>query len=131
MEFQSCMNLANSQLHFLSLLFSCRVSSYDAGPLVGSADSFVKNSEHLVKLAQENPLQSGLACFNIVGLLTNVPVKEVLQVIRNRLHMDASLNCLCITQSVNNATNCYFSSTYTFNTTCFGHRWPSLDVLIH
>jgi hypothetical protein len=61
-------------------------------PLAGNTTSFVKNSEHLIKSIQDINLLNGdyLVSFD-VGLFTNVPVKEVLQVIRSRLSADPSL----------------------------------------
>jgi hypothetical protein len=53
----------------------------------------VKDSEHFIKSIQDIDLQNGdyLASFDVVSLFTNVPVEEVLQVIRNRLSADPSL----------------------------------------
>jgi hypothetical protein len=44
-------------------------------PLVGSTNSFVKNSEHLVQLTKEINLQNGdsLICFEAVSLFTKLP----------------------------------------------------------
>jgi hypothetical protein len=54
-------------------------------------DSFMKNSEHVIKLIQDINLQNEdyLVSFD-VSLFTNIPLEEVLQVIRNRLSMDPS-----------------------------------------
>jgi hypothetical protein len=61
-------------------------------PLVGNTDSFVKNSEHFIKSIQDINLQSEecLVSFDVVSIFTNVPVEELLQVIRNRLSTDPS-----------------------------------------
>jgi hypothetical protein len=62
-------------------------------PLVGNTESFVKNSEQFMKLIQEINLQHEdcLLSFQVVSLLTNVPVEEALQVMRNKLNMEPSL----------------------------------------
>jgi hypothetical protein len=59
-------------------------------PPVGNTDSFMKNSEHLVKLIKAINLQNEncLVSFDVFSLFTNIPVEEVLQVIRNRLNKD-------------------------------------------
>jgi hypothetical protein len=68
------------------------------GPLVGSTDSFMKNSEHFIKLIQDINLQNEdyLVSFDIT-LFTNAPVEEVLQIIRNRLSTDPSFPELTFT----------------------------------
>jgi hypothetical protein len=62
------------------------------GPLVGSTDSFVKNSVHFIKLIQGMNLQEEdyLVSSDIVSLFANVPVEEILQVMRNRFSTDPS-----------------------------------------
>jgi hypothetical protein len=59
---------------------------------VGNTNSFVKNSEHFINIIQEINIQNGdcLVSFDVVSLFANVPVEEVLQVIRNRLNRDPS-----------------------------------------
>jgi hypothetical protein len=49
------------------------------GPLASNTDSFVKNSEHFIKLIQKIKLQNEdyLVSFDIVSLFTNVPGEEV------------------------------------------------------
>jgi hypothetical protein len=51
----------------------------------------MKNSEHFIKLIQEINLQieDCLVSFD-VSLFTNIPVEEVLEVIKNGLNMDLS-----------------------------------------
>jgi hypothetical protein len=68
--------------------FFCKILS----PVVGNTDSFLKNSEHFIKFIEDINLQNE-DCFvssDVVSLFTNVPVEEVLQVIRNRLITDPS-----------------------------------------
>jgi hypothetical protein len=62
------------------------------GLLGCNTDSFVKNSEHFIKLIQEINLQNDdyLISFDTVSLVTNVPTEEVLQVTTNRLNKDPS-----------------------------------------
>jgi hypothetical protein len=64
---------------------------YVSNSLVGNTDSFVKNSEHFIKLKQGINLQNEdyLVSFDISPFI-KVPVEEVLQVIGNRLNMDSS-----------------------------------------
>jgi hypothetical protein len=52
----------------------------------------VKNSDHFIKLIQGIDLlnEDYLVSFDVVSLFTNVPVEEVLQVIRYRLNTDTS-----------------------------------------
>jgi hypothetical protein len=52
----------------------------------------MKNSEQFIKLVQDVNLKNEdfLVSFDVVGVFTNVPVEEVLQVIRNRLGTDPS-----------------------------------------
>jgi hypothetical protein len=52
-------------------------------PVVGSTNSFVKNSEHLISKIKKVELQQNdaLASFNIVSLFTNVPVDEVMSAV--------------------------------------------------
>jgi hypothetical protein len=66
--------------------------TYASVLLVGNRDYFMKNSEHFIELIQEINLkyEDYLTSFEVVSLFTNIPVKEVLQVIRNRLSMDPS-----------------------------------------
>jgi hypothetical protein len=61
-------------------------------PLAGNTGYFKKHSEHFIKSIQEINLQNGdyLVSFDVVSLFTNVPMEEILQVIRNRLSMDHS-----------------------------------------
>jgi hypothetical protein len=60
-------------------------------PLAGNTDSFVKNSGYFLKLIQEINLQNkNHLVSHDVSSFTNVPVEEVLQVIRNRLNTDPS-----------------------------------------
>jgi hypothetical protein len=61
-------------------------------PLVDNTDSFVKNTELLIKSIKDFNLQSEdcLVSFDVVSLFTNVPVEQVLQVIKNRLNTDSS-----------------------------------------
>jgi hypothetical protein len=61
-------------------------------PLTGNTNSFVKNSEDFIKTIQDINLQKEdcLVSFDVVSLFTNVPVEEVLQIIKNRLRMDPS-----------------------------------------
>jgi hypothetical protein len=58
-------------------------------PLAGNTCFFVKDSEYLIKSIQDINLQNGdsLVSFD-VSLFTNIPVEEVLQVIKNRLNTD-------------------------------------------
>jgi hypothetical protein len=62
-------------------------------PLIGSTNSFVKNSEHFVHLIKGINLhdQDILISFNIVSLFINVLVEEVLQVTKDKLCMDSTL----------------------------------------
>jgi hypothetical protein len=59
-------------------------------PLIGNTDFFMENSEHFIKLIQDINLQNKdyLVSSDIVSLFTNVPMEEVLQVIRNILSTD-------------------------------------------
>jgi hypothetical protein len=63
-------------------------------PLVGNTNSFVKNSEHFIKSIQDINLQNEdcLASFDVIRLFSNVPMGEVLQIIRNRLNRDSSFS---------------------------------------
>jgi hypothetical protein len=59
--------------------------------LVGNIDFFMRNSESFIKLVWEINLQNEDCLVNFdISLFTNVPLEEVLQVIRNRLNMDPS-----------------------------------------
>jgi hypothetical protein len=77
---------------FSSIGSPCYALADILGLLACNTDSFVKNSEHFIKLIQEMNLQNEdyLISFDIVSLFTNVPVKEVLQVTTNRLNTDPS-----------------------------------------
>jgi hypothetical protein len=69
--------------------FLCNILS----PLAANTDSFMKN---FIKLIQDINLQNEdyLVSFD-VSLFINVPVEEVLQVIRNKLNTDPSIpECL-------------------------------------
>jgi hypothetical protein len=60
--------------------------------LVGNTDFFMRNSESFIKLVWDINLQNEDCLVNFdVSLFTNVPLEEVLQVIKNRLNMDPSL----------------------------------------
>jgi hypothetical protein len=61
-------------------------------PLAGKIGSFMKDSEHFIKSKKDiNPQNEDcLVSFDTVSLFTNLPVEEVLQVIRNRLSADPS-----------------------------------------
>jgi hypothetical protein len=61
----------------------------------GNTESFVKNSEYLMKAIQGISLQNENYLVTLdVSLFMNVPVEEVLQIIRNRLNTDPSfLEC--------------------------------------
>jgi hypothetical protein len=63
-------------------------------PLVSNTDSFVKNSEHFIQLLKDINLRNGdiLVSFDVVSLFTNVPVEEVLRVIKNKLCMDSTVS---------------------------------------
>jgi hypothetical protein len=52
-------------------------------PLAEKSESFVKNSDHFLQLLKSVNLQSlgTLVSFDVVSLLTNVPIDETLQVI--------------------------------------------------
>jgi hypothetical protein len=58
--------------------------------LVGNTDSFVKNTEHFIKSIKDFNFQNEdyLVSFDVVSLFTNVPVEEVLQIIKNRFSTD-------------------------------------------
>jgi hypothetical protein len=62
-------------------------------PLAGKWKSSVKNVSHFLQLLKTANLQSldTLVNFDVVSLFTNVPVSEALQVIKNKLHNDATL----------------------------------------
>jgi hypothetical protein len=62
-------------------------------PLAGNTSSFMKNSEKFIKSIQDINFQNGdyLTRFDVVSLFSNVPVEEVLQVIRSGLSADPSL----------------------------------------
>jgi hypothetical protein len=62
-------------------------------PLAGRSESFDKNSGHFVQLLKSVNLQSSdaLVSFDVVSSFTNFPVKEALQVIRNKPHNDDPL----------------------------------------
>jgi hypothetical protein len=53
-------------------------------PVVGNTDSFVNNTQHFIKSIKDFNLQNEdyLVSFDVVSLFTNVPVEEVLQVIK-------------------------------------------------
>jgi hypothetical protein len=60
-------------------------------PTVGNTDSFMKSSEHFIKLIQDINLQNeDYLESSDVSLFTNVPVEGVLHDIRNRLNTDPS-----------------------------------------
>jgi hypothetical protein len=63
-------------------------------PLIGNTDSFVKNSEHLIQLLEDINLRNWdiLVSFDVLSLFTNVPVAEILQVIKNKLCMDPTVS---------------------------------------
>ncbi|PNF20184.1 hypothetical protein B7P43_G16972 [Cryptotermes secundus] len=62
-------------------------------PFAGKFDSFVKNSAHFVQLLKTVNLHSEdtLVSFDVVSLITNVPVDEVLHIIEKKLHDDVTL----------------------------------------
>jgi hypothetical protein len=62
-------------------------------PRSGKSESFVKNLGHFLQLLKSVNLQSldTIINFDIVCPLTNVPVDEALQVIRNKLHDNDTL----------------------------------------
>jgi hypothetical protein len=62
-------------------------------PLVGKSESFVKNSGHFVQLLRSVTFQfpNTLGIFDVLSLFTNVPVDEVLQIIRIKFHKDYTL----------------------------------------
>jgi hypothetical protein len=62
-------------------------------PLARKSETFVKNSGHFIQLLKSVNLQSldSLVSSATVGLFTNVPVNEALQVTRNKLHNDDTL----------------------------------------
>lgn len=53
-------------------------------PAVEKADSFVKNSEHFVKIIESQKLDKNdiLVSFDIVSLFTNIPINEALNTVR-------------------------------------------------
>jgi hypothetical protein len=58
-------------------------------PLASNVDSFMKDSEQFIKLIQDINLQNkDNLVSSDVSLFTNIPVEEVLQVLRNRLNTD-------------------------------------------
>jgi hypothetical protein len=63
-------------------------------PLAGNTDSFVNNSEHIIKLIQMINIQNKdcLVSFDIVSLFTNIPVEEVLQIIIDSIRILLSQN---------------------------------------
>jgi hypothetical protein len=63
------------------------------GPLAGRLESSVKNSDHFIKLLTSLSFQSldTIISFDAVGLASNVPVEEALQVIGNKLHNEHTL----------------------------------------
>jgi hypothetical protein len=60
--------------------------------LAGNTGSFVKNSEHFIKSIQDINMQREdyLVRYDVVSIFANIPVEEVLQVMRNRLSTDPS-----------------------------------------
>jgi hypothetical protein len=62
-------------------------------PHAGKLESFIKNLGYFIQLLKSVHLQSSdtLISFDVVRLLTNVPVDEALQVIRNKLHNNDTL----------------------------------------
>jgi hypothetical protein len=56
-------------------------------PLFRNTDSFVKDSDHFIKSAQDINFQKRdyFVSFEVVSLFINAPVEDVLEVIRNRL----------------------------------------------
>ena len=62
-------------------------------PLAGQTSSFIKNSQHFVESIKDLQLQPTevMVSFDIKSLFTNVPVKEALEVIMQRLSDDDTL----------------------------------------
>jgi hypothetical protein len=62
-------------------------------PLAGKSESFVKIAGHFIQLLKSANLQSldTLVSFDVVSLLTNVPLNEALKVIRNKFNNDDTL----------------------------------------
>lgn len=61
-------------------------------PLAGKLESFVKNSGHFIQLLKSANLQSLDIIINFdANLFANVPVKEAIQIISNKLHNDGTL----------------------------------------
>ena len=62
-------------------------------PLTGQTESHVKNSKHFVEIMKDVCLAEDqmLVSFDVVFLCTNVPIKEAVDTIRERLRKDVSL----------------------------------------
>jgi hypothetical protein len=62
-------------------------------PIAGKSESFVKNSDHFIQPLISVNLQNtdSLVSFDVISLLTNVPIGENLDVIRSKLQDDNTL----------------------------------------
>ena len=62
-------------------------------PLAGQTDSHVSNSKHFVEMMEDVIVDKGetMVSFDVSSLFTNVPIGEAIDIIRDRLEEDDSL----------------------------------------